>query len=217
MSESSYPGEGYSSYRQEGYGGEQGAGGDRPTSVQVQEKARETAQQVTGQVQEKTQEARQQARSRLRDEVDRRSTQAGEQVRPMADALRKTGEELRGQGNESQANVAEQVAQRVDRLGGYLTEANADRFLQDIEDFGRRRPWALAAGGVVLGFLASRFLKASSAERARGAGDGTWTAAARPGLEPTGGQPDVVFEPDVAPAPAPPTPAPAGPTAPEAF
>jgi hypothetical protein len=34
-----------------------------------------------------------------------------------------------------------------------------------VEDFARSKPWAVAAGGLALGFAASRFLKASSSRR----------------------------------------------------
>jgi hypothetical protein len=36
-----------------------------------------------------------------------------------------------------------------------------------VEDFARRNPWAVAAGGLVLGLAASRMLKASSSQRYR--------------------------------------------------
>jgi len=138
------------------------SGGEEPgTAVQMQEKAR----QVGSQVGEMTQDAREQARGRARDEVDRRSTQAGEQVTSTAEALRRTGSQLRDEGKDMPARVADQAAERAERLGGYLQEADADRILRDIEDFGRRRPWVLAAAGATLGFLASRFLKASSSRR----------------------------------------------------
>ena len=65
--------------------------------------------------------------------------------------------------------VPEQAAERAERLGGYLHEADGDRILRDVEDFGRRNPWAVVAGGMALGFMASRLLKASSTERYRSA------------------------------------------------
>ena len=71
-----------------------------------------------------------------------------------------------GQGRAG-ARYAEQAADRAERLGGYLHEADGDRILRDVEDFGRRRPWAVVAGGLALGFMASRLLKASSSERYR--------------------------------------------------
>jgi hypothetical protein len=53
----------------------------------------------------------------------------------------------------------------VQSLGSYLERSDGDTILRDVEDFGRRQPWAVIAGGVVLGFAASRFLKASSSRR----------------------------------------------------
>jgi hypothetical protein len=40
--------------------------------------------------------------------------------------------------------------------------------LRDVERFARRQPWAFTLGGVVAGFFASRFLKASSQQRYSG-------------------------------------------------
>jgi hypothetical protein len=76
-------------------------------------------------------------------------------------------EELRKQGKDKPAQYVEQAADRAERLGGYLEESDGDRILRDVEDFARRNPWAVAAGGLVLGFVASRMLKASSGERYR--------------------------------------------------
>jgi hypothetical protein len=74
-------------------------------------------------------------------------------------------EELRKQDREGPARVAEQVADRADRLGDYLQSASGERIVRDVEDFARRQPWLVAAGGLALGFAASRFLKASSGRR----------------------------------------------------
>ena len=142
------------------------AGEERGTAVQVQEKAREVGTQVG----EMTQDAREQARTRARDEVDRRSTQAGEQVSSTAEALRRTSAQLRTEGKDGPARIAGQAADGAERLGSYLQEADAEQIVRDVEDFGRRRPWALAAAGAALGFVASRFLKASSARRFESSG-----------------------------------------------
>ena len=115
--------------------------------------------------QEKAEQAAGDAKGRLREQVDRRSSQAGEQVAATAQDVRSVGEELRKQGKDKPAQLADQVAERAERLGGYLTESDADRILRDVEDFGRRQPWAIMAGGLAVGFLASRFLKASSQKR----------------------------------------------------
>jgi len=146
---------------------ETGASGTESQSAkdQAKEKVQETAQQVQQQVGEKAQEARGQAGERLRQQLDERSTTAGEQVSATANAMRRVGGQLREEGNETPARLAEQAAERAERLGRYLTEANADRILRDLEDFGRRQPWIAGIGGAVFGFLASRFVKASSSRR----------------------------------------------------
>jgi len=140
------------------YGESQGAQG-------AKEQAQEKAQQAAGQAQEKAQQAAGQAKGRAKSVVDERSTQAGEQVSQQASDVRSVAESLREQGKEGPAKVAEQAADRAERLGGYLKHSNADDILGDIEDFGRRQPLAIALGGLALGFFASRFLKASSSER----------------------------------------------------
>ena len=127
--------------------------------------AKEKAGEVAGQAQEKAGEAVGQAKGKLRDQVDQRSTDAGDRVSTTAADVRSVGEELRKQGKDQPARLADQAADRADRLGRYLTESDSDRILRDVEDFGRRQPWAVVAGGLALGFVGSRFLKASSRQR----------------------------------------------------
>jgi hypothetical protein len=136
-----------------------------PGTPQAESGAQETAQQVAGQAQEKAQEASAQAQDKLREQVDQRSTQAGEKVSGTAGDMRSVGEELRKQGKEAPAKLADQAAERTERLGSYLAESDADTLLSDLEEFGRRRPWAVLAGGVAVGVAAARFLKASSQTR----------------------------------------------------
>ena len=130
---------------------------------ETQEKARD----VAGQAQDKARESAGQARGRISQEVDRRSTRAGEQVSSNASDARSVADELRKQGKDGPARYVEQAADRAERLGGYLQESDGDRILRDVEDFARRNPWAVAAGGLLVGVAASRMLKASSGDRYR--------------------------------------------------
>jgi len=141
------------------------------------DQAREKAQEAGTQAKEKAQEVGGQARDRVRSEVDRRSTDAGEQAGSAARALRDASDRLRAEGNEPVARGIEQAAQRIDRAGSWLRDADGDRILRDVEDFGRRNPLAVVAGGLALGFAASRLLKASSRNR---------YAQSRPGSVQTG-------------------------------
>jgi hypothetical protein len=136
-------------------------GGDGGVKEQAQDKAQEVREQAGEQVRKATG----QARDRMRDQVDQRSTQAGDQVHQHASDLRDVASQLREQGKEGPAKIADQVAERAERAGSWMKDSDADRILGDVEDFARSNPWAVAAGGLVLGFAASRVLKASSSRR----------------------------------------------------
>ena len=131
----------------------------------TREQAKEQVKQQADQARQQARAAGGQAKARLREQVDQRSTQVGERVGSTAQDVRSVADELRNQGKDQPAKLAEQAADRVDRVGGYLRESDADRILSDVEDFGRRNPWAVALGGLALGLAASRFLKASSTRR----------------------------------------------------
>jgi ElaB/YqjD/DUF883 family membrane-anchored ribosome-binding protein len=134
------------------------------------DQAQGKAQEVASKAQQQVGEATGRAREQVRDQVNQRSSEAGERVQSTAADVRSVADELRRQGKDAPAKYAEQAAEKAERLGGYLHEADGDRILRDVEDFGRRNPWAVVAGGLALGFMASRLLKASSSERYRSAG-----------------------------------------------
>jgi len=127
--------------------------------------AQDKAQEVAGQAQEKAREAAGKAQEGVRQQIDQRSTEAGERVGSTAQDLRSVGEELRKQGKDGPAKLADRAAEQTERVGGYLKDNGPEKMLEDVEDFGRRRPWAVLAGGVAVGIVAARFLKASSRNR----------------------------------------------------
>jgi hypothetical protein len=146
---------------------QQTTSGAQDKAREATEQAQDKAQEVAGQAKEKAQEATQQAQGMVREQVDERSTQAGERISSTAGDLRSVGEELRKQGKDGPARLADQAAERTEKVGSYLSESDAERLLEDAEDFGRRQPLAVLAGGVALGLVAARFLKASSGSRYR--------------------------------------------------
>jgi hypothetical protein len=150
------------------------------TGDSAADQAKEKAQQAGEQVKQQAQQAGEQAKSRVRDEVDRRSTDAGEQATSVADAIRQASQHLREQGKDQAAKPMDQAAQRVESAGQWLRDSDGDRILRDVEDFGRRNPLAVAAGGLAIGFALSRLLKASSSNRYHG------TSAPQPGGTNTG-------------------------------
>ena len=135
------------------------------TASQAADAARDAAGQAASKAREGMQGAAQQAQGRIRSQLDERSTQAGEQVSSTADDLRSVAEELRSKDKDAAARVAEQVADRAEQVASYLKDADGDQMMRDVESFARRQPWVVAAGGVVVGFALSRFLKASGEQR----------------------------------------------------
>jgi ElaB/YqjD/DUF883 family membrane-anchored ribosome-binding protein len=126
-------------------------------------------QEVASSAQEKAVELKEQGKSKLGETLDERTNQAGEQARKLAQTLRQSGEQQRNQDDGQQiAGITEAAADRVERLGDYLTRASGNELLRDVENFARRRPWVIAGIGLVAGLSASRFLKASSERRFEG-------------------------------------------------
>src|SRR2546421_8116397 len=134
--------------------------------------AREALEDHAEQVTQKAKQVGGTVKDSVREQVDTRSTQASEQVGSVSDAMRNMGEQLRSQGNDLPAQLAHQAADRADQLGRYLREADADQILRDVEDFGRRQPWVMAAAGLALGGAAARFIKASGRRRYESGGYG---------------------------------------------
>jgi hypothetical protein len=151
------------------------SGGAQASATEAAEQAREKAQQAAGQAQD-----------RLREQLNQRSSQVASQIGEQAKDLRTVGDSLREQGKDGPAKAADRMAEYAERLSGYLSEKDADGLLADAEDLGRRQPWTMAAGGVALGFVASRFLKASSRQRHQSRGTtvsrpaGVYSAAGSP-------------------------------------
>ena len=115
--------------------------------------------------QEKASELREQGSARVRDHLDTRSTKAGSQVRSLAAALRRSGNDLSHEGNGDASQLTTQAADRIERVGSYLEQKSGDELMRDIERFARRRPWMLAGIGMLAGVAAARFVKASSEQR----------------------------------------------------
>lgn len=134
---------------------------DGSTTDQVEDQIRDKAQVA----QNKAKGALGQARGQLRDQIDQRSTQAGEHVADTAADVRSIAGELRQQGKDTPASMVDQIAGQAERFGEYLKGASGDRILRDAESLARSKPWLVAAGGLALGFAASRVLKASSSSR----------------------------------------------------
>jgi gas vesicle protein len=144
---------------------EQTSGRPGGAVAEVKEKGDELLSSTQRQIATKTRELGEDVSFQVREQLDERSTQAGEHVQAVGHALQTGVEQLRSEGKDVPAKVMTEVAERAEDLGAYLQSAQADRMLTDLERIARRRPWVTAGAGVLAGFVASRFLKASADRR----------------------------------------------------
>ena len=131
----------------------------------VTAQAQELAAQAKEQAQEKVEEVKGHASDRLHEQLDRQSTNLAERIVPFPEALRKAAEYLDSQDSGPAAKLAGQAADRAEEFASYLEEASSDRILGDVEAFARRRAWVVGGIATAAGFVASRFLMASSERR----------------------------------------------------
>jgi hypothetical protein len=123
---------------------------------------------VIEQAQEKVgaevEQAKTSAGSFIQSLVDERSTQLGEQLHGAVQALRQAEQTMEQEGTPGR-QLVDRTATQVERTARYLSQSDGRRLLNDFEGLGRRNPWAMIGGGMVLGLLGARFLKASSSRR----------------------------------------------------
>ena len=125
----------------------------------------DTMHEASDVVSAKTDEAVQRGRNVVTDQARERSSQLADQIGTAAQTMRQVAEQSRTQGNTQQARMAEQAAERSERMSNYLQNVDPEQMLDDVEDFARRRPWVVAGAGLLVGFAVARSLKASSARR----------------------------------------------------
>ena len=147
---------------------EQTSGRPGGAVAEVKDTGAELISSAQEQVSAKAHELGEEASFQVREQLDRRSTQVGEQVQAMGGALQSGVEQLRSEGKDVPAKLMTHVAERAEDLGAYLQSAQSDQMLTDLERFARRRPWVTAGVGVLAGFVASRFVKASADRRYEG-------------------------------------------------
>jgi len=131
------------------------APGSSGSSTSTVEQAKEQVSDMAGQAQTKI-------RSAVSDQVDQRSDQASEQIESVADDVRAVSDSLRERNQDMAAQIADRAADYAQQLSDYLRESDADKIMRDVEGYARQQPWAVIAAGLVVGFAASRVLRASA-------------------------------------------------------
>src|SRR5688572_6594639 len=127
------------------------ATGDGDAATGIRERARDVVEQ-----------AKEKASEQLESKFSSSKTRAAETLSGVAQTLRSSTQQLRDQNQDGASRAMERAADGVERFANYLQGANVDDVIDSVHEFARRQPAAFIGGAFALGFIASRFLKATS-------------------------------------------------------
>ena len=132
----------------------------------VKDRMQQEAERLGREAQQTAAEVKERGSVKASEQLDQRTNQLGRQTKSLAEALRRTGRDMKLQGEvDGVDRLTGGVADRLERVGGYLEEARGDDMLRDAERFARQHAWLVAGSAALAGLVASRFLKASSERR----------------------------------------------------
>ena len=179
-----------------GTGGQQATEVAKEQSVDVADSAKQAGAQVAQTVKEQaagvTNEAGRQAKQLLAEAQSELSEQAAQQQRKVAGGLHALADELDGmvRGSEQDGvatDLARQAAEKARQIGTWLEDRDPGSLLDEVRDFGRRRPGAYLAMAAGAGILAGRLARGVSAstdsiptQRTRSASDADQVTARGP-------------------------------------
>ena len=118
------------------------------------QQAKQTSGEIVNQVQQ-----------RAGSQLNRQKESAASDLSTVVNAVRRFGESLAGEENGPIARYAAQygdkAANNLERLTNYIREQDPKQLLDDVQNFGRRRPAWLLGGAFLLGFAGARLIKSS--------------------------------------------------------
>jgi hypothetical protein len=95
-----------------------------------------------------------------KDRLDQGKERAAEQVDQVASAFKNAGNELGGQS--MLGNYANELASGMSRFGRRLRDSSIEQLADDIQSAARRNPTTFVLGGLALGIVLARLVKAAT-------------------------------------------------------
>lgn len=145
-------------------------GADTPIgTTRASEIGNESGRSTVDQVKDKARQAGSKAADRLESAVGQQKQRATGELGAIADALRQAGNNL-DSGNNMSGRFISAAADRIDDLSTRLDNRDMTEMVGEVRRWARRNPGAFVGAAVAVGFIASRFLKASEEDRYDGFG-----------------------------------------------
>lgn len=137
-----------------------GAAGLQKTNAPDQ--VQQSADAVASQTKEAASQLKDQAKSAATGQLAVRKDQTAQGLNVVSSAVHDMSDRLRqNQQTSPYANYADQAANQIQRLAGYLQNRDVGQIVQEAQDWARREPAIALGGAFVLGLVAARFLKSS--------------------------------------------------------
>ena len=136
------------------------AGGQRTSSQHAggEQDLLQHAREAGGEIVNKVQE-------RAGSQITRQKETAATELSQVANAVRRIRESLPGEESGALVRFAgeygDKAADSIERLSNYIREQDPKQLLDDVQNFGRRRPALLLGGAFLLGFAGARLIKSS--------------------------------------------------------
>lgn len=126
----------------------------------------DTGTDMKGRARQAVDQVKEKAGERIESRIADTKSRAAETLSGVASSLHSSSESLREQNNNA-SRAFERAAEGVERFASYLQDTDVDVVVDQVHEFARRQPAAFIGGAFALGFIASRFLKASTPGGAR--------------------------------------------------
>lgn len=127
----------------------------------------DTVDSIVGQAREHASEVTEQVRQRAVSTATTQKDQLAGTLSSVAQALQSAGRDIEGPAASAVSPVLDRLAGSVERVADYLQDRDVNDVMFDSEQFARRNPGLIIAGGFMLGVLGARFLKSSAPEMDR--------------------------------------------------
>lgn len=143
------------------------AQGAKDKAHEAQEQLAERAGEAKNKVQAQINEAKKEAGARAERGFEQGKGQVVTQISSVAQAFRKTSEQLRSEDQNDLAGYTERIADQVERVSNYIEGKGLRGVAGDLETLARQRPGLFVGGALVLGLVAARFLRSGSSDASR--------------------------------------------------
>ena len=136
-----------------------------PSTEDVVNDVKASANEAFGQAKEKVSQAADQAQKTAKSQLADRKDQVADGIDSVASALRQTSQQMEGQDVGPVGSYVGRAASALSDISQHVRENNVDQLLHEVESFARREPAIALGSAFAIGVIAARFLKSSNQRR----------------------------------------------------